>query len=123
MLYPMWIYNQSDGTLTHDGAPAGEGYSGFEEGKSNSAMQSVHDVGPIPQGLYQIGPPHDTPTHGPHVMALTPAAGTNTFGRDGFLIHGDSIANPGAASHGCIILPRTIRDEIAASGDHQLQVV
>jgi hypothetical protein len=119
----MWTYNQSNGSLTRNDVPAGEGYSGFGEGKNNPALQTVHDVGPIPQGLYSIGPPHDTPTHGPHVMALTPAAGTNTFGRDGFLIHGDSIANPGTASHGCIILPRAIRDEIASSGDHQLQVV
>src|ERR1035438_5538324 len=40
------------------------------------------------------------------VQALTPESGTNTFGREGFLIHGDSVQNPGTASHGCIILPQ-----------------
>ena len=119
----MWTYDQSTGNLSENGAPAGVGSSGFGEGKNNPAMQNVHDVGPIPQGLYMIGPPQDTATHGPHVMALTPVDGTNTFGRDGFLIHGDSIANPGTASHGCIILARPIRDEISASGDNQIQVV
>ena len=48
-------------------------------------------------------------------MALTPAPDTNTFGRDSFLIHGDSSEHPGAASRGCIILPRNIRDQIAAA--------
>jgi hypothetical protein len=45
------------------------------------------------------------------------------FGRTGFLIHGDSLQHPGRASNGCIILPRPIRDRIAASGDDQLTVV
>jgi hypothetical protein len=119
----MWTYNQVDGTLLHDGEQAGEGYSGFADGKNNPEMQNVHDVGPIPVGTYQIGEPHDTTTHGPHVMALTPVAPTDTFGRDGFLIHGDSIAAPGTASHGCIIMPRNVRDAISTSGDTDLRVV
>jgi len=105
--------------LKHAGTiPSGPG-----EGKNNPDLEYIHDVGPIPKGVYGIGPPHDTPTHGPHALALTPEPGTNTFGRDGFLIHGDSVQNPGTASHGCIILPRTVRDQIAASGDRQIQVV
>lgn len=43
-------------------------------------------------------------------------------GRSGFLIHGDSIAHTGQASHGCIILPRSVREQIAASGDDELEV-
>src|SRR5260370_1191404 len=119
----MWTYDQTSGSISKDGAVLGNGYSGFDAGKNNPAMQTIHDVGPIPQGLYEIGPPHDTPTHGPHVMALPPAAGTDVFGRSGFLIHGDSIANPGTASHGCIILSRDLRDQISSSADNQLQVV
>jgi hypothetical protein len=45
------------------------------------------------------------------------------FGRSGFLIHGDSIIRPGTASRGCIILAREIREQIAASGDADLEVV
>jgi hypothetical protein len=45
------------------------------------------------------------------------------FGRDGFLIHGDSVEHPGTASHGCIIMSRAIREAIAQSDDHELNVV
>jgi hypothetical protein len=119
----MWTYDQLSGALGKGGQRVATGYSGFGEGKNNPAMENVPDAGPIPRGVYDIGPMHDTATHGPHVMALTPESGTNMFGRDGFLIHGDSVQNPGTASHGCIILPRTVRDQIAASGDRQIQVV
>src|SRR5258708_27586117 len=119
----MWIYHQVNGDLFKDLQWIARGYSGFEAGKNNPASQTVHDVGPIPQGNWSIGPPHDTPDHGPHVMRLTPDAATDTFGRDGFLIHGDSIANPGTASHGCVIMARVVRDQISSSGDNALQVI
>lgn len=86
-------------------------------------MENVENVGPIPKGIYDIGAPNHTTSHGPFVMALSPAAGTDTFGRSGFLIHGDAIADPGTASHGCIILARDLRDRISASGDGQIEVV
>jgi len=118
----MWNYSQSSGVLTHNFIRVGMGYSGHGEGKNNPSLQNVPDVGPCPQGRYSIGAMHDTETHGPHVMALTPESGTNTFGRSGFLIHGDSLEHPGAASEGCIILPRPIRDQISASNDYELTV-
>lgn len=118
-----WIYNQSNGTLSHNGELIGAGYSGFETGENNPWMENVHDTGPIPQGTWAIGNAIDTTTHGPVVMPLTPAADTETFGRGGFLIHGDSIEHPGLASHGCIILPRAIREEINTSDDKVLEVV
>ena len=62
-------------------------------------------------------------THGPYVLPLTPDPENLMYGRDGFLIHGDSITNPGSASEGCIILPRSARTMIAASGDNRLEVV
>ena|SRR5215469_4753705 len=119
----MWIYNQANGTLSRDQQLVGEGYSGFGDGKNNPTMQDEPNIGPIPRGTYEIGSPHDTPAHGPHVMSLSPVVGTDTFGRGGFLIHGDAIASPGTASHGCIILARDLRDKISGSGDTQLQVV
>jgi Protein of unknown function (DUF2778) len=106
----MWTYDQRSGALSKEGEFVVDGYSGFGEGKDNPDQEQIHDIGPIPKGVYEIGPQHDTDTHGPHVMSLTPEPGTNTFGRDGFLIHGDSVEHPGAASHGCIILPRNVRD-------------
>ena len=94
-------------------------------GKNNPAMQNVADAGPIPRGNYTIGVPIDLAggPHGPYVLPLTPNPANQMFGRFGFLIHGDSIAKPGAASLGCVILSRTIREAIAASGDRELTVV
>src|SRR6266850_4122660 len=54
--------------------------------------------------------------------ALTPDASNQMFGRTAFLIHGDSVVEPGTASRGCIIMSRGIRNEVAPSGDHVLTV-
>jgi hypothetical protein len=118
----MYSYSQATGILTRNGATAGQGYSGHGAGRNNPAMQATRDVGPIPQGQYKIGPPFDTPStaQGPHVMRLTPVAGTNTFGRDGFLMHGDDPQHD--ASEGCIIMPPGVRDAVSASGDTDLTV-
>src|SRR5258706_12589221 len=119
----MWIYHKINGDIFNDLHWIARGYSGFGDGKNNPEKQAIHDVGPIPRGNYSIGSPHDTAAHGPHVMRLTAHAGTHLFGRAGFLIHGDSIAHPGTASHGCIILARLVRDRISSSGDGELQLI
>ena len=54
---------------------------------------------------------------------LKPCADTPTFGRDGFLLHGDSKESPGRASHGCVIMPRSVREQVWKSGDRDLEVV
>jgi hypothetical protein len=118
-----WKYIQSNGNLIFGGKVVATGYSGFDAGKNNPAMQSVANVGPIPTGKYSIGLPYDSEAHGPVVMRLTPEDGTDTYGRGGFLIHGDSLQHTGSASHGCIILPRPTRMEIAASEDRELEVI
>jgi hypothetical protein len=56
-------------------------------------------------------------------MNLDPIDETDTFGRSEFRIHGDSISNPGAASHGCVILNRIVRNQISDSGDELLRVL
>jgi hypothetical protein len=120
----MWTYAQETGALRQNGNLVAKGYSGFEDGKNNPAMQAVHNIGPIPQGDWTIeGPPINTAQHGPYVLTLTPAASTNTFGRSGFLIHGDAVKAPGTASQGCIIMPRTAREQVWNSGDRALEVV
>lgn len=120
-----WHYQQINGWLDKDGILVDKtGYSGFGEGKNNPALEAVHDVGPIPAGEWTIsGPPFDDPEHGPYVLRLYPKVGSQTFGRSGFLIHGDSIEHPGQASKGCIILPRLTRTRIYQSGDTQLYVI
>lgn len=82
----------------------------------------VVDHGPIPQGLYYIGKPIDTIIRGPHVLPLTPSPENQMYGRGGFLIHGDSIVDPGNASDGCIILPLFVREAISSSDDMTLAV-
>jgi type VI secretion system (T6SS) effector TldE1-like protein len=118
-----WTYSQTTGELQQDGEHVATGYSGTGAGKNNPVMQNVPNVGPIPRGNWTItGPPADTRDHGPCVLRLEPAAETDTRGRSGFLIHGDSKAQPGTASHGCIILPRAVRELLWQSGDHDLEV-
>lgn len=129
----MWTYKQSTGELfSDDNSLVGVGYSGGGTSpenhlatvhKNDPSAQNIVDTGPLPQGYYTIGSPVNTVTHGPYVMALDPDTDNQMFGRDAFLIHGDSIPNPGYASDGCIILSRDIRVKIWESGDHRLQVV
>ena len=118
-----WTYSQTTGELKHNGTVVTEnGYSGAGTGKNNPAMQSMGNIGPIPQGTYTIGAARVDRSRGRWTMPLTPDPGTNTFGRTGLLIHADSIHHPGEASTGCIILPPPIRHDIAASTDRRLTV-
>jgi hypothetical protein len=132
-----WVYSQSTGQMTHVDADgnvdytANGGYSGYGTGLNNPAMQSVQSqqhgdpAGPIPQGLYSIGPPHRSPNTGPGTMNLTPLPGTNTFGRTLLRIHGDNGAHNNTASTGCIIEGPDVRKKIAQglADDNCLQVV
>jgi hypothetical protein len=122
-----WEYSQSTGQLTYvnneSGArtPVGTGYSGQGAGWNNPAMQNVSNVGPIPQGTWDIG--GATTTRGPITLPLAPRPGTNTFSRDAFLIHGDNPQRNQSASQGCIILDRPFRDQINNSQDRELRVM
>jgi hypothetical protein len=120
-----WKWDQKKGQLLNDsGVWVANGYSGYKDGKNNPQMQDVHDVGPIPKGVWQIEAMVVDGGHmGPHVLPLRPMPGTETFGREGFFIHGDSIHDPGDASRGCVILPLWVRAEIAASGNNTLVVI
>jgi hypothetical protein len=118
----MWTYSQSSGVMMHDNVRVGMGYAGHLAGKNNPSFQNEHNLGPVPRGRWQIGLASEHTTHGPVVMRLTPESGTETFGRGGFLIHGDTIKDPGQGSLGCIVMPRFVRDQIAASSDRELTV-
>lgn len=99
-------------------------YSGHGAGINNPAKEAVHDVGPIPAGTWLIGPPQTPQTHlGPLALPLTPAPGTDAFGRTGFFIHGDNARMDHSASDGCVILPHDARAAVAAGEDHALTVV
>lgn len=119
-----WTYAQKTGELQQDGEHVATGYSGAAEARNNPEMQNIPNLGPIPRGDWTIsGPPIDTRDHGPYVLRLQPEPETETHGRVGFLMHGDSKAHPGTASHGCIILPLAVREQVWQSGDRDLEVV
>ena len=77
----------------------------------------------IGYGIYKIGFPRDTKSHGPYVLSMIPDDGNEMFGRSGFLMHGDSKSKPGTASKGCIIVGLTIREKVWLSGDTKLEVI
>jgi hypothetical protein len=124
----MLIYSQTTGEIHNAaGVLLGTGYAGHGEGVNNTALQATHNVGPLPQGIYTINRPVNTTTHGPYVMWLTPNPANDMFGRSGFGIHADEIANPGKhlASTGCIVMSNPTRIAIwtAAQADaYQLRV-
>jgi len=118
-----WIYVQATGALLHGGTLVATGYAGHGAGLDNPADEAVPGLGPLPAGQYTIGPPFTHPRCGPVSMRLAPSAGTREFGRFGFLMHGDNAALNHTASDGCIVLPRSAREQVAASADRELVVV
>lgn len=129
----MWTYEIRTGRLfDRDEKYVATGYSGggtdphdaaAVEGKNNPAFQNVHNVGPLPEGIWIISAPVNSATHGKYAMKLTPQIGTETFGRDCFLMHGDSLVHPGFASEGCVVQPYPARVQVWESGDHILRSV
>ena len=118
-----FTYRQSNGLLTFpDGVQTAQCYSGIAEGLDNPADQAVPNMGPIPVGVYGIGPAFDHPQCGPLTMRLTPTPETDTFGRSGFCIHGDNTARNHTASHGCVIVTPYPRALIAKADDRVLVV-
>ena len=120
----MWTYKQSTGELIDpEGEIVATGYSGAAEGRNNPGLQDRHNVGPIPQGTYVVLPPRDLQggPHGPYVLPLSPSQSNAMWGRSGFLCHGDDSTH--TASEGCIIMPFSIRQLVAKSGDFILKVI
>lgn len=99
-----------------------KGYSGAGIGKNNASMEAERSVGPIPRGLWVIGAPYHSRAVGPFALPLTPS-GHNARERTAFVIHGDSIQNPGKASNGCMVFSRATREKIHEAGDLILKVI
>src|ERR1035438_5349284 len=102
----MITYQQSTGQLqSSTGDLIDTGYSGHGDGVNNPAMENVEEVGPIPAGLWNMVDftVEKYEDKGPDVIHLSPAAGTDTYGRSGFLMHGDNSKGDHSASKGCII--------------------
>lgn len=130
----MWSYSQKTGELARNGGVVGIGYSGHLQGLNNPELETIHDVGPIPAGTWSMaiikgedGLPCDYENKRAPVIRLEPNPGTDTFGRAGFLCHGDLIEHEGeeVASLGCMVQPKYVRQQMAVAiteGDDQLQV-
>jgi hypothetical protein len=119
----MLTWSQTRGELSKAGDFWAKGYSGHGAGVNSPAMQQVHEIGPIPRGVWSIGAPYDSDKTGPFTLPLIAANIDLCFGRSDFRIHGDSKEHPGEASHGCIILPRATRERINAEADRRIEVV
>jgi hypothetical protein len=118
-----WRWSEAAGLLTDpSGKVVANGYSGAGAGKNNPALVSAVGIGPIPPGLWNITAMYNSDKVGPYALILEPQPETDPLGRSAFRIHGDSIAHPGLASHGCIILARPVRQQIWTSADHVLEV-
>lgn len=91
-------------------------YSGYGAYRDNPDAEGKGGLGPIPRGVWKVGPPVQHPRFGPVSFHLTPVDVPNLQGRSAFLIHGDNKLGNFSASRGCIIAPRRARDTIAALG-------
>lgn len=123
----MWTFKQKSGELLHNGGHVAFGYAGGNcgknpEGKNSPEHQSVSKVGPLPQGDYTFGAPVLQSHLGPFAIPLVPSPSNEMFGRSDFYCHGDTTPS-GNASEGCIIMPRAVRNAMAASPDQELEVV
>lgn len=113
----MLVYQITGGLLLHDGIQIGSGYSGKGLHKNLPSAESLVEEGPIPEGTYSLGEAYDSGAHGPITIPLRPDISNEMYHRGGFLIHGDAIEHPGEASEGCIILPRSVRRQVALLGE------
>ena len=124
-----WTFEQRTGKLYDpQGNCVATGYAGGNEGKNpegknNPDMQDKPCIGPLPEGMYTLETPIMQSHLGPFAIPLEPDSGNTMFGRGYFYVHGDTIASPGSASEGCIIMDRTTRNMMWESSDHRLKVV
>ena len=123
-----WVYEIMSGNL-YD--PTGKfvyrGYSGGDQGRhpegvNNPDDEGLKNIGPLPEGLYTFGTPVEHTHLGPYAIPLTPDPSNDMKGRSGFFMHGDTVAYH-AASEGCIIMPKTVRENCKTSQDQQIHVV
>jgi len=118
-----YTYSQRSGVLRLNGHIFSTGgWAGQGLGMNNPEMQSAHDTGPLPRGLYIIGRAYTHPHLGPVVMNLSPDAANVMFGRSDFRIHGAAFQHPELSSHGCIIQPKDVRIRIDMGDERLLEV-
>jgi len=108
-----WVWKQAAGELWRDGKLVAAGYSGAPGHKNKTESEGLKGAGPIPRGRWQMFYVYVAGHRlGQYAIALRPV-GHKALGRNDFMVHADSIRNPGAASQGCVILPLEIRRKLA----------
>lgn len=129
-----WTYRINTHTLT---SPTGQTYSGgiysgaFGPNQNNAAscdLSGMVGVCPIRPGSWTGTMILNSDKTGPDTIILEPdkptAAALTALGHvpGSYRMHGDSIANPGHASEGCLIAPHEVRMAFWSSPDHELIV-
>lgn len=102
------------------------GYSGHLAALNDPDSERLIGMGPIPRGTWRMSAPRDHAQLGHYAIPLTPSDETDTHGRTGFYVHGDSKYRNQSASHGCIVLDLHAREELGAAidrGDVTFEVV
>lgn len=120
----MIVFDRKAGTLSLNGVVKAHGiWSGHGDAANDPSREREKGIGPLPAGIYAIGPMRDGGHLGPEVMDLTMIEG-DAFGRDLFRIHGDFVGDVDfSASDGCVIAQRLVREWIDAQPDRRLQVI
>lgn len=117
-----YVYAQATGRLwlrdeqsQEKAKSVGRGYSGHPPYVNQTEAEAMVARGPIPRGSYRLHGPFNHSRLGPVCFYMEPAKGNTMFGRSGFLIHGDNQNGDQSGSHGCVILSRAIREQIATT--------
>ena len=124
-----WVFEITTGKMYRpDGSLCGTGYAGGDLGKVSDAVdnpvyESVHDVGPLPEGWYTFQSARNSPALGPLAIPLDPDPENIMYGRLDFYCHGDIANKFESASEGCIIMSEDVRREMEASPVRRIQVV
>lgn len=123
----MYTFNIIAGTITTDSGVVLESncVSGCGDGLNNPAWMTMKDMGPLPIGLYKIGPAYTHPKLGPICMDLVPNRFNDMFGRSDFRIHGFAAGQPKTSSKGCICAERDTRVFISEhlAADNTIRVI
>ena len=119
-----WRYQQSTGILASaDDSLRAVGYAGHPPYVNDPDAQHLHEQGPLPRGLYTIGPAFHHPRLGALAMPLLADPGVETYGRGSFYLHGDNGRGDQSASEGCIVQDHETRAAVAVSEDRRLEVI
>lgn len=120
-----WTYEQSMGWLIPpDEDAVSVGHSGSGDGKNDPDAQHL-DNGPLPRGLYDIGPEYKPEQAEPQqYLSLTPLPETEMHGRTrSYRMHADSIHTPGEGSLGCLVFDLDTIQRVWRSECRVLEVV